>query len=339
MNDLVSIIIPVYNSSAYLEETINSIVQQSYKNLEVIIVDDFSTDNGKEIIKKFAAKDKRIISIFLDKNNGVSNARNVGLDAAKGKYVLFMDSDDNYSNLNAIENIINKLDADTESVVFPIRKVVDKSEVIADYSLPEQSLHLDKFKSFRFAFEKNVCESACNKLFLLDIIKKNKIQFSTNIKLNEDQLFNAKYFFYINNINIINDVYYNYNIHGDSACRVKRDESFFKENLFYLFEEYLEFLKDQFDNDASVYELMNVMLFTKCFSPIRKRYKKLILSFNDRIPAKYKKICSEHLNKKIMIKNDYYFAKSYFSSFYRWTAFLIISLGYYIKTLFHKMFK
>ena len=96
----VSVIVPVYNTSLYLEECINSIINQTYKNLEIIVVNDCSTDNSLEIISKF--KDKRIKIINLKKNSGVAIARNKGIEKAIGDYICFMDSDD-YWNLDKVE--------------------------------------------------------------------------------------------------------------------------------------------------------------------------------------------------------------------------------------------
>ena len=96
----VSVIVPVYNSKKHIKDCINSIVNQTYKNLEIIIVNDKSKDNSIKIIKKF--KDKRIKIIDLKKNYGVATARNTGIEAATGDYICFIDSDD-YWNLKKIE--------------------------------------------------------------------------------------------------------------------------------------------------------------------------------------------------------------------------------------------
>ncbi|SNS56476.1 teichuronic acid biosynthesis glycosyltransferase TuaG [Ekhidna lutea] len=92
--DLVSIITPVYNSENVLEQTIESVFVQTYKNWELILVDDFSKDNSRYIIEKWRKKDNRIKSILLSKNSGAGNARNVGLDSSKGNYIAFLDADD-----------------------------------------------------------------------------------------------------------------------------------------------------------------------------------------------------------------------------------------------------
>ena len=94
MNSLVSIITPCYNSSKFIEDCINSVLAQTYTNWEMIIVDDFSTDNSKEKITVLSENDTRIKTIFLDKNIGAAKARNIAISKAKGKYIAFLDSDD-----------------------------------------------------------------------------------------------------------------------------------------------------------------------------------------------------------------------------------------------------
>ena len=94
MNSLVSIITPSYNSSKFIKDCINSVFSQTYKNWEMIIVDDCSEDNSKEIISELSTKDKRIKPIFLEKNVGAAEARNTAIRQSIGKYVAFLDSDD-----------------------------------------------------------------------------------------------------------------------------------------------------------------------------------------------------------------------------------------------------
>ena len=94
MNSLVSIITPSYNSSKFIKDCVNSVFSQTYKNWEMIIVDDCSEDNSKEIISELSTKDKRIKPIFLETNVGAAEARNTAIRQSKGKYVAFLDSDD-----------------------------------------------------------------------------------------------------------------------------------------------------------------------------------------------------------------------------------------------------
>ena len=94
IDDLVSIIMPCYNDAAYISDSINSIISQTYQNWELIIVDDFSMDNSKEVIRNFMDKDSRVQLIESDSNIGSGPSRNKGIKASKGQYIAFLDSDD-----------------------------------------------------------------------------------------------------------------------------------------------------------------------------------------------------------------------------------------------------
>ncbi|MGY8988776.1 MAG: glycosyltransferase family 2 protein [Flavobacteriales bacterium] len=94
MNNLVSIITPSYNSSKFIEECVNSVISQTFQNWEMIIVDDGSNDNSRDIISDLSAKEKRIKSIFLEENVGSAESRNVAIKQSKGRYIAFLDSDD-----------------------------------------------------------------------------------------------------------------------------------------------------------------------------------------------------------------------------------------------------
>lgn len=113
MSPLVSIIVPIYNVESYLRRCLDSIVNQTYTNLEIILVDDGSPDNCPQICDEYAAKDNRIVVIHRE-NGGLSDARNVGLDICKGEYISFVDSDDwvNERYIEALFNLTIKVDAD-----------------------------------------------------------------------------------------------------------------------------------------------------------------------------------------------------------------------------------
>lgn len=105
MNYSLSVVIPNYNNAQFLSQCLDSIIKQSYEGLlEIIIVDDCSTDNSKEIIENYARKYEKIRPVFLEKNSKVSAARNIGLNKVKGQYVTFIDSDDCYYNEDKLKN-------------------------------------------------------------------------------------------------------------------------------------------------------------------------------------------------------------------------------------------
>lgn len=112
---MVSVIIPVYNSSKYLRECIDSVLKQTYKNLEIIIIDDRSTDDSVDIINSY--KDKRIKFIKLKKNSGVSICRNKGIDLATGEYITFIDSDD-YWDIDKIKKQVKFIEKNDYTFIY-----------------------------------------------------------------------------------------------------------------------------------------------------------------------------------------------------------------------------
>ena len=102
--ELVTIIVPVYNDERYIGRCINSLINQKYSNLDILIINDGSTDNTEKICKVLSNKDKRI-RVINKKNGGVSSARNMGIELAKGKYIFFIDSDDTI-DINAISTLV-----------------------------------------------------------------------------------------------------------------------------------------------------------------------------------------------------------------------------------------
>ena len=105
MNTKISIIVPVYNTEKYLTKCLDSIISQTLNDIEIIIINDFSPDNSRDVIKKYQEKDSRITFIDKQKNEGVGAARNDGIKVATGKYVCFMDSDDLYPSINVLEHL------------------------------------------------------------------------------------------------------------------------------------------------------------------------------------------------------------------------------------------
>ena len=171
-NDLISIIIPVYKVEKYLEKCIESVLKQSYTNLQIILVDDGSPDNCGKICDEYAKKDSRI-EVIHKVNGGLSDARNVGISKAKGRYIGFVDSDD-YIKEDMYEillNLIKKYDADVS--ICNLYDVIDGNECIRnkENGIREYS-RLDILKEV--LLDKNIQSYAWNKLYekeLFDEIK------------------------------------------------------------------------------------------------------------------------------------------------------------------------
>lgn len=171
-NDLISIIIPVYKVEKYLEKCIESVLKQTYTNLQIILVDDGSPDNCGKICDEYAKKDSRI-EVIHKANGGLSDARNVGISKAKGRYIGFVDSDD-YIKEDMYEillNLIKKYDADVS--ICNLYDVIDGNECIRnkENGIREYS-RLDILKEV--LLDKNIQSYAWNKLYkkeLFDEIK------------------------------------------------------------------------------------------------------------------------------------------------------------------------
>lgn len=186
----VSVIIPIYNVEKYLSECLDSVVNQTYKNLEIILINDGSKDGSANICKEYAEKDSRII--FIDQENiGVSKTRNKGIDIATGKYVLFVDSDD-YCEANMVETAVKNYDNEKMFVWGYTEVYKDKIVPIKYDEITMKNLHQ--------YINTTTIGSSCNKIFLTEILKNQKIRFEEKIYNCEDLLFVLTYLKYVKEI-------------------------------------------------------------------------------------------------------------------------------------------
>lgn len=207
MNPLVSIIVPVYKVEEYLDECVESLVNQTYSDIEIILVDDGSPDNCPQICDKWALRDNRI-KVIHKANGGVSSARNAGLDIANGEWIWFVDSDDTVE-ANALEELLSNTD-DSDLIVFA-------SSTDELYTKDEKFFDEYYFK-YRFGF------GPCNKLYKKSIIKDNGLQFDTQETVGEDLLFNITYYQYANNYRFIMPNYYHYRVRENSAMQSNNEK-------------------------------------------------------------------------------------------------------------------
>lgn len=170
MNSLVSIIVPVYNVEKYLDRCLESIVNQTYKNLEIILVDDGSPDHCPQMCDMWAERDSRI-KVIHKKNDGLANARNSGIDAAVGDYIMFADSDDYLQNdmVEFLLNLSEKYDADVSRCGFYFDYEKDGNSVPAETASNE--LILSKNDCIIDLITSGFGGTAWNKLYKTSIIK------------------------------------------------------------------------------------------------------------------------------------------------------------------------
>lgn len=210
---LVSVIVPVYNVESYLKDCVESILRQSYRKIEVVLVNDGSTDASASLCDAFAQQDNRV-SVFHVKNSGVSAARNTGINACNGEYLLFVDSDD-WVDSDMVEKLIFQLYGyPWDAVMFGIQR-----------HLPDGSTCINRGGFGAFTDKRSVATilpvivnsielySPVNKLFKAKLVKDAmKMHFPLDISLGEDLLFNVEFFRHVNSLLIMPDNFYHYRI-------------------------------------------------------------------------------------------------------------------------------
>ncbi len=210
--DLLSIIIPAYNAEVTIEKCLNSVISQSYKNMEVIVVNDGSTDNTKSIVEKIAKKEKQI-QLLNQNNQGTSAAKNSGLRQATGNLVMFLDSDD-YLEENIIDKAVKEI-GKKDLLIFGYQTVDNSSKekaIITPFSLSKQCWEKSEIKDkvLEFLGFGVFIDVIWNKIYRKELI--DKTIFNTDLVSGEDLSFNLKYFEKCNCIKIIDNIGYNYSI-------------------------------------------------------------------------------------------------------------------------------
>lgn len=186
----ISVIIPVYNVKKYIEKCLLSVMRQTYNNLEILIIDDGSTDNGIAICEKYKKIDNRI-KIFYKKNGGVSSARNVGIKNANGQYILFIDSDD-YLELDMLEQLYKNLIRDNADISMCEYWIEEEGEKPKRKFENDKKLVLEKNDFYKKILEENYFGGYLfNKLIKRELINNNGnvIFFNEKIHICEDLLF------------------------------------------------------------------------------------------------------------------------------------------------------
>lgn len=206
----ISIIVPIYKVEQYLPKCIESILNQTYTNFELILIDDGSPDNSGKICDVYAKKDNRII-VLHKVNGGVSSARNLGLEKATGAWISFIDSDD-WIEKDAYFEIINSIqDKSVDLVIWGIKLVY--KNFIKELIVPKQGFFNKKEDINELLIRCDITdllEGSCNKLYSSKLINELKLKYDTNISYLEDMYFNLKYLQKTKSIIGLANSYYNY---------------------------------------------------------------------------------------------------------------------------------
>lgn len=240
---LITFIIPVYNKEHYLNNCIKSVLEQDYRNIEVIIIDDGSTDKSRKIIKKWKAKDDRI-RYYEQENHGVAFTRNKGMGLARGDYIFFQDADDSLNNQAIKKMVVNAKETMADMVVgnYYIKSgnKISKNKKIEKRILTPKELALSQVRADMFLIGGRPLSSVCNKLYKKEFLIMSKARFVDNV-LAEDRLFNLICFINGPKISLLDEYTYTINIMENSRSR-SFNENYYKESiqLVYSFKKWLE---------------------------------------------------------------------------------------------------
>ncbi len=224
MKKKVSIIIPVYNVEKYIKNAIDTAINQTYKNIEIILIDDGSTDSSGKICDDYKNLDERIV-VFHTENGGLSSARNVGLENATGEYLMFLDSDD-FFELDAVENLYNAIEE--KQADFVIGNYINTNETGEKWNSPV--FPYDRFQEFKLSIEDSFISfyvmnsGVWNKIFRKKFIDSLDLKFEIGLPA-EDAIFTTYCFIKSNCVYYIPKIVYNYRLRNSgsisSSCSYK----------------------------------------------------------------------------------------------------------------------
>ena len=257
----VSIIVPVYKVEKYISRCIESLINQTYTDLEILLIDDGSPDNSGKICEDYATRESRI-RVFHNENHGVSYSRNFGIRNATGEAITFVDSDD-YIERETIEKMVEHADADMVALNgYYIdnngRKTVVNSVYSGMYS-DEQVLDLIR-KKFSKIINEIFFTGTWGKLYKTNIIKENGIKFADGVTLGEDSIFVINYMLNCNSVYCEKYIGYNYVRNDDSLTNSSNVDT---ADYWMKFENYLIELEKVINSNKDRIDLRNEYLYDK----------------------------------------------------------------------------
>jgi len=258
----ISVIVPVYNMEAYLRNTLQSICVQSYDNLEIICVNDGSTDDSLAILQYYAKRDTRI-QIIDQPNGGVSSARNAGLSKCSGLWVSFIDADDSV-HPDCYQKLSNHLSSAIQMLCFWGEVVYDKELYETDSSekplIGLNASFLAGEVELNDYMRRKIPHSACNKIYRRDIIELYHIRFPEGIRIGEDMVFHMNYIMFVKKAYFMSDVFYYYiQREGSAMARSRARDKAFAHEMLYVSSRMIDFQCKHRLLDEHIYFLLKMM--------------------------------------------------------------------------------
>lgn len=286
-NIKLTIAVAIYNIENYLSKCLESLLNQTEKNgYEILLINDGSTDNSREICEKYIRKGLKA-KIIDKENGGLTSVRNLSIDLAKGERILFLDGDD-YIEKETIEIIFKEME-DYDLLVFGFNWI-SENEIYKDERFVKNKIYDNKEKIDNLIFRKEINPAVWNKIFKLDILRNNKLYFM-DFKTSEDTPFILLYLKYCTNIKILKKYLYNY-LYRENSLANNKNKDFYKNHLnFYLWVLNEEKIKTKFLNNYILEEYVYLL------REIAKKKKYILIEQKE-----LQGICNEIENKLKIIK-------------------------------------
>ena len=219
----ISVIIPIYNSEKYLKRCLDSIINQTIRELEIICVDDGSTDNSLQTLNKYSKRDNRIIIINRE-NLGVSAARNAGLKIAKGKYIGFVDSDD-WIHLDFFEKLYTAAEKyKADAACTGIKRCYESGKIIDKLKVHQEQILITVAEKYKFLEIPKKCY-LWNKIYKKSELDRQQLLFKENIDMCEDVFFLIRFLYFSVKVITVPNTYYYYWVNNKSVSRTMSDKN------------------------------------------------------------------------------------------------------------------
>lgn len=304
---LVTVVLPIYNVEQYLDRCINSVVNQTYKNLEIILVDDESPDNCPKMCDEWAKMDSRI-KVIHKKNQGLGYARNTGIDSATGEYIYFVDSDD-YIAMDTIE-LAYKAAAENNAdmVTFGYNQVDSNGNIQKSY-IPKPQKNIYEYAEVQNEFladmiapdtksgkASNLWMSMCGALFSMELIQKHNWRLVSEREIISEDVYSLlKLYKYVNKVIVLSKAFYFYCENPTSLTHTYRIDRFEKIKHFYL---ECKILCSKYNYNDAIYDRLNYIYL----SYIIAAFKMIVRSDNSKLEKKQilKDIIDDSLTQDVL---------------------------------------
>lgn len=296
----ISIIVPVYNVEKYIDRCITSILHQNYDDYELLIIDDGSTDSSGFLCDKYTKFSQ--VKIFHKKNGGLSDARNYGINKAKGKYLMFVDGDDFLYNITCLKRISEFIDKTKADVIqYKMVYFYDRKDKYV-FQKPLKNIK-GNFYDKLFFMNKNgqISVSACDKIVKTEIIKNKKLYFEKDL-LSEDIKWSYLLYTKINNIEVLDENIYVYRQQRKNSITTTKS----KKNAYDLFKIIDYWIKYKFKSDVQKELYLNMVSYWYLILRVKYSKKHYNEDMIKRLNNLDKKMIKYHQNYKVYMAYKLY---------------------------------